>query len=49
MKVTITLPDSQLAEIRKLVDAHESTSVSGFVRQAVQKVATQRCRVSRGG
>ena len=36
-KITITLPDRQLAEIRKRVAAHESASVSGFVQQAVQK------------
>jgi len=36
-KVTITLPDRQLAEIRKRVAAQESASVSGFIQQAVQK------------
>jgi len=36
-KITITLADSQRNEIRKRVAAHESTSVSGFVQQAVQK------------
>ncbi|MBV9397472.1 MAG: hypothetical protein JO062_05810 [Bryobacterales bacterium] len=36
-KVTITLHDHQLAEIRKRVKAHESASVSGFVQRAVQK------------
>ena len=37
-KITITLPDRQLAEIRKRVAAQESASVSGFIQQAVQKV-----------
>jgi Arc/MetJ-type ribon-helix-helix transcriptional regulator len=36
-KVTITLPDRQLEEIRKRVAAQESASVSGFIQQAVQK------------
>ena len=36
-KITITLPDSQLDEIRKRVAAQESTSISGFIQQAVQK------------
>jgi Arc/MetJ-type ribon-helix-helix transcriptional regulator len=36
-KVTITLPDSQLEEIRKRVAAHESSSVSGFVQHAVRQ------------
>lgn len=36
-KITITLPDSQLAEVRKRVAARKSASVSGFVQQAVQK------------
>jgi Arc/MetJ-type ribon-helix-helix transcriptional regulator len=36
-KITITLPDSQLAEIRKRVAAHESGTISGFIQQAVQK------------
>jgi Arc/MetJ-type ribon-helix-helix transcriptional regulator len=36
-KITITLPDSQLNQIRKRVAAHESPSVSGFIQQAVQK------------
>ena len=36
-KVTITLPDRQLEEIRKRVAAKESASVSGFIQQAVQK------------
>jgi Arc/MetJ-type ribon-helix-helix transcriptional regulator len=36
-KITITLPDRQLEEIRKRVTARESASVSGFIRQAVQK------------
>jgi Arc/MetJ-type ribon-helix-helix transcriptional regulator len=36
-KVTITLPDRQLEEIRKRVAARESASVSGFIQHAVQK------------
>jgi len=36
-KITITLPDRQLQEIRKRVAALESASVSGFIQQAVQK------------
>ncbi|MGH9657166.1 MAG: ribbon-helix-helix domain-containing protein [Bryobacteraceae bacterium] len=36
-KITITLPDRQLEEIRKRVTAQESASVSGFIQQAVQK------------
>lgn len=36
-KITITLPDRQLEEIRKRVAAEESASVSGFIQQAVQK------------
>ena len=36
-KITITLPDRQLEEIRKRVAAHESASVSGFIQQAVRK------------
>ena len=34
-KVTITLQDEQLEEIRALVNAGEAASVSGFVQQAV--------------
>ena len=36
-KITITLPDPQIEEIRKRVAGHESPSISGFVQQAVQK------------
>jgi len=36
-KVTITLPDRQLEEIRKRVAAQESPTISGFIQQAVQK------------
>jgi Arc/MetJ-type ribon-helix-helix transcriptional regulator len=36
-KITITLPDHQLREIRKRVADQESPSVSGFIQQAVQK------------
>jgi Arc/MetJ-type ribon-helix-helix transcriptional regulator len=35
-KITITLPDRQLAEIRKRVRNGESQSVSGFVKRAVE-------------
>ena len=33
----VTLPDSQIEEIRKRVAAKESASISGFVQRAVQK------------
>ena len=36
-KITITLPDRQLQEIRKRVAAEDSPSVSGFIQRAVQK------------
>lgn len=36
-KVTITLPERQLEEIRRRVAAQYSTSVSEFIREAVQK------------
>jgi Arc/MetJ-type ribon-helix-helix transcriptional regulator len=36
-KITITLPDRQLEEIRKRVAARDSPSVSGFIQRAVQK------------
>jgi hypothetical protein len=36
-KITITLLDRQIEEIRKRVAAKESPTVSGFVQQAVQK------------
>ena len=36
-KITITLPDRQLDEIRKRVAAQNAPSVSGFIQQAVQK------------
>jgi len=36
-KITITLPDRQLQEIRKRVAAQESPSVSGYIQHAVQK------------
>jgi Arc/MetJ-type ribon-helix-helix transcriptional regulator len=35
-KITITVDDDQLAEIRALVAAGEAASVSGFVKHAVQ-------------
>ena len=34
-KVTVTLEEAQLDQIRKLVDAGSATSVSGFVQHAV--------------
>lgn len=34
-KVTVTLPVEQLDEIRALVDAGQTSSVSGFVQHAV--------------
>jgi Arc/MetJ-type ribon-helix-helix transcriptional regulator len=37
VKITITLPDRQLEEIRKRVADEDSRSVSGFIQQAVQK------------
>ena len=37
VKITITLPDRQLEQIRKRVAARDSSSVSGFIQQAVQK------------
>ena len=36
-KITITLPDGQLQEIRQRVAAQESSSISGFIQAAVQK------------
>ena len=36
-KITITLPNRQLEEIRRRVAAQDSPSVSGFIQQAVQK------------
>lgn len=36
-KITITVPDGQLAQIKKRVVAREATSVSGFIQRAVQK------------
>ena len=36
-KITITLPDRQLEEIRKRVAARRSSSISGFIQHAVQK------------
>lgn len=37
VKLTITLPDKQIEEIRKRVAVHESASISGFVQRAVQR------------
>jgi Arc/MetJ-type ribon-helix-helix transcriptional regulator len=34
-KLTITLPDEQLEEVRRLVTAGRASSVSGFVQHAV--------------
>jgi len=36
-KITITLPNRQLEEIRQRVAAQESPTISGFIQQAVQK------------
>jgi Arc/MetJ-type ribon-helix-helix transcriptional regulator len=36
-KITITLPDRQLKEIRKRVATHKERSVSGFIQDAVQQ------------
>ena len=36
-KITVTLPDSQLEEIRKRVAAEDTPSVSGFIQQAVRR------------
>lgn len=36
-KITITVPDAQLAEIKKRVTTREASSISGFVQRAVQK------------
>ena len=37
IKITTTLPDRQVEEIRRRVAAEESPSISGFIQQAVQK------------
>lgn len=37
IKITITLPDRQLDEIRKRVAAEDAPSISGFIQQAVRK------------
>ena len=34
-KVTITLEDDQLEEVRRLVEAGKASSISGFVKHAV--------------
>lgn len=36
-KITITVPDQQLEEIRERITAQEAASISGFIQQAVQK------------
>ena len=36
-KITITLPDRQVEEIRKRVAAQDFPNVSNFIQQAVQK------------
>jgi Arc/MetJ-type ribon-helix-helix transcriptional regulator len=36
-KITITLPDRQLEEIRKRVADQDAPTLSGFIQQAVQK------------
>jgi len=35
-KITVTLPDDQVAEIRALVAAREAVNVSAFVKHAVE-------------
>ncbi len=37
VKITITLPEKQIAEIRKRVADRQSPSVSGFVQNAVAR------------
>lgn len=37
VKIAITLPDSQIEEIRKRVAARESPSVSSLVQRAIQR------------
>ena len=37
VKTTVTLPASQIAEIRQRVASREATSISGFIQRAVQK------------
>ena len=37
-KITITLPDAQLEEIRRRVEGNAASSVSGFVQLAVQRM-----------
>jgi Arc/MetJ-type ribon-helix-helix transcriptional regulator len=36
-KITVTLPNAQLADIRKRVAAQDAPSISGFIQQAVQQ------------
>ncbi len=36
VKLTVTLPDEQIREIRALVDAGEAANISAFVKHAVQ-------------
>jgi len=36
-KITVTLPDKQVNEIRKRIAARKSGSVSGFVQKAVER------------
>jgi len=36
MKVTITLEDSQVAEIRELVESGQAANISAFVKHAVK-------------
>ncbi|MBL8228842.1 MAG: hypothetical protein JNL98_10210 [Bryobacterales bacterium] len=37
VKITITLQQEQIEEIRRRVSIHESASVSGFIQRAVQR------------
>jgi Arc/MetJ-type ribon-helix-helix transcriptional regulator len=41
-KITITLPDRQIEDIRKRVAAQGSPSISGFVQEAVQRSLANR-------
>jgi Arc/MetJ-type ribon-helix-helix transcriptional regulator len=34
-KVTVTVPEAELAEIKKLVESGQAASVSGFVQHAI--------------
>ena len=36
-KITVTLPDTQLEEIRQRVATNKAASISGYIQRAVQK------------